>query len=69
MTKNVRIENACTAGYGLQVSVYEPGAEGQPDVLVQQFDLDYPCQMSGQDLYVTATRYIVVREKALRPSL
>lgn len=69
MTKKVRIENADTAGYGLQVSVYEPGLEGQPDVRVQQFDLDHPCQMSGHDLYITAARYIVIREKTLNAIL
>lgn len=71
MTKRVRIENADTADYKVVVQVWEKGApfpdglggtNQAPDVLVSEKRLDYPCQMTGDDVYLTSTRYIVVKE-------
>jgi hypothetical protein len=61
MTKQVRIENADTAPYKLMVETWDKGFEGSPDSLVATQTLSYPTAMSS-GLYVTSTRYIVVRE-------
>lgn len=65
MTKRVRIENADTSEYQVQVEVWDKGAEGQPDTLAKTIDLPHPTAMTGDDVYLTSTRYLVVREKPL----
>lgn len=64
MTKRVRIENADTADYTVLVEVWDKGHDGAPDTLVRTIELRHPCAMAADDsLYLTSTRYIVVREK------
>lgn len=64
MTKRVRIENADTTDYKVVVQVWDKGyPEGEPDKLVQEISLDYPTAMTGDSVYLTSTRYLVVKEK------
>ncbi len=65
MTKQVRIENADTSDYKVEVQVWEKqpvpdGACPLPDVLVNTHYVNYPTAMI-QD-YLTSTRYFVVKE-------
>ena len=62
MTKRVRIENADTSDYKVVVQVWDKGPEGEPDKLASEIKLDYPNSMTGDDIYLTSTRYIVVKE-------
>lgn len=62
MTKKVRIENADTASYKVIVEIWDKGANGVPDTLAKTINLDYPTAMTGDDVYLTSTRYIVVKE-------
>lgn len=71
MTKKVRIENADTASYKVVVEVWDKGAQmpdgmggfnQAPDTLVKTINLDYPTAMTGDDCYLTSTRYLVVKE-------
>lgn len=62
MTKRVRIENADTADYKVAVEVWDKGADGAPDVLAKTVRLDHPTAMTGDDIYLTRTRYLVVKE-------
>jgi hypothetical protein len=67
MTKRVRIENADTADYKVIVQIWDKGGVGNdgtplPDKLAKEIRLDYPTSMTGEDVYLTSTRYIVVRE-------
>lgn len=62
MTKRVRIENADMAPYKVTVQVWDKGVDGAPDTLVKEIDLAYPTSMTGEDVYLTSTRYIVVKE-------
>ncbi len=63
MTKKVRIENADTSDYKVIVQVWDKGyPEGTPDKLVKEVPLNYPTQMTGEDVYITSTRYLVVKE-------
>lgn len=63
MTKRIRVENADTSDYKVIVEVWDKGVDGQPDMLVKTVALSYPTAMSGDDLYLTSTRYVVVREE------
>lgn len=64
MTKKVRIENADTADYKVLVQVWDKGyPEGQPDKLAFEVHLDYPTAMTDANVYLTSTRYIVIKEK------
>lgn len=64
MTKRVRIENADTADYKVVVQVWDKGyPEGEPDKLVEEILLGYPTAMTGDNVYLTSTRYLVVKEK------
>lgn len=63
MTKRVRIENADTADYEVIVQVWDKGADGAPDTLVNEIVLAHPTAMTGDDVYLTSTRYIVVKER------
>lgn len=66
MTKRVRIENADTADYKVIVQIWDKGGVGDvgnlPDTLVKEIHLDYPTAMTGDDVYLTSTRYMVVKE-------
>lgn len=63
MTKRVRIENADTANYKVLVQVWDKGyPEGTPDALVHEITLHNPCDMTDASVYLTSTRYIVVKE-------
>lgn len=66
MTKKVRIENADTGtSFKVVVEVWDKGyPEGQPDKLARTIALDWPTAVTGEDLYITSTRYLVVKEKA-----
>ena len=62
MTKKVRIENADTSSFKVIVEVWDKGIDGKPDTLAFTRNLDYPCSMTGDDIYITSHRYIVVKE-------
>lgn len=62
MTKKVRIENADNASYKVVVEIWDKGFDGAPDVLANTINLDWPTAMTGDDVYLTSTRYIVVKE-------
>ena len=68
MTKRVRIENADTADYKVVVQIWDkyqgppPPADQGPDSLVKEIELAYPTAMTDESVYLTDTRYIVVKE-------
>lgn len=62
MTKVVRIENADNSPYKVIVQVWDKGFDGAPDVLALERNLDYPTAMTSSEVYLTSTRYIVVKE-------
>jgi hypothetical protein len=71
MTKQVRIENADTANYKVLVQVWDKGPQVPdgfggfnqgPDVLQREITLHNPCDMTDSSVYLTSTRYIVVKE-------
>jgi hypothetical protein len=62
MTKHVRIENADTSDYKVIVQIWDKGFDGAPDVLVREVRLDYPTAMTSSDVYLTSTRYLIVKE-------
>ena len=64
MTKKVRIENADLSNYTVLVEVWDKGQDGQPDHLAFTRELACPTAMTGDDVYITASRYIVVKEAA-----
>ncbi len=69
MTKQVRIENADQAPYRVLVEVWDKGyPEGQPDILAKTVELNNPTAMTGSDVYLTSTRYLVVKEAPLLPA-
>ncbi len=64
MTKNIRIENADTSNYKVSVEVWDKGyPHGEPDTLAFTEDLDYPTAMTSSRVYLTSSRYVVIREK------
>ena len=64
MTKQVRIENADTSVHKLMVQVWDEGGifdgKEQPDVLVEQFPLDNPCEIIEKCIH--STRYLIIKE-------
>lgn len=68
MTKKVRIENADNGtSFKVIVQVWDKGAVGEngiqaPDTMAKEIELPYPAMMTGDDVYLTSTRYIVVKE-------
>ena len=63
MTKVVRIENADTNHYKVLVQIWDKGyPEGSPDTLAREIRLEYPTAMTDSSVYLTSTRYIVVKE-------
>ena len=63
MTKQVRIENADMTDKVVIVEVWDKGVDGHPDQMVTTRELAYPTAMVS-DLYLTSTRYLVVKEAA-----
>lgn len=65
MTKHIRIENADTASFKVIVQVWDKShPEGGPDTLAFEERLDYPTAMSSSAVYLTSTRYVVIKEAA-----
>ena len=62
MTKAIRIENADLSDYKVLVQIWDKGAPGQPDTMAREITLGHPTAMTGSDVYLTSTRYIVVKE-------
>lgn len=63
MTKSIRVENACNSNFKVVVEVWDKGyPEGTPDKMVTTINLDYPTSMTGAGLYITNTRYLIVKE-------
>lgn len=63
MTKHVRIENADSSQYRVLVQVWDKGyPAGSPDVLVKEVILANPCEMTDMNIYITNTRYLVIKE-------
>ncbi len=60
MTKNVRIENADTSLWKVQVEVWDKGLDGAPDTLVKTIDLNHPTFLA--EIGITSTRFLVVKE-------
>jgi len=67
MTKRVRIENADTSDFKVVVQVWDKGrvledGSTEPDTMAKEIRLDYPTAMTDADVYLTSTRYLVVKE-------
>lgn len=73
MTKTIRVENADNGPYKVIVEVWDKGrmiepasdtSTGvfEPDTLARTINLDTPCAMTPPDVYLTSTRYLVVKE-------
>lgn len=62
MTKHIRVENADTSDYKIEVQVWDKGQNGEPDALAFIECLDYPTAMTSSNVYLTSTRYVVVKE-------
>jgi hypothetical protein len=62
MTKRIRVENADTSSYKVLVQVWDKGYENEPDKLAQEIILANPCDMTDVHMYITSTRYLVVKE-------
>ena len=63
MTKHIRVENADTSNYKVIVEVWDKGfPEGEPDKLAFVEKLDFPTAMTSSAVYLTSTRYVIVRE-------
>lgn len=66
MTKTVRIENADNSAFGVIVQVWDKGyPEGAPDTLAKEIPLLHPTAMTDSSVYITSTRYLVVKEAVL----
>lgn len=64
MTKKVRIENADQSNYKVVVQVWDkayPEGSG-PDTLAKEVTLNNPCDITGDDVYLTSTRYLIIKE-------
>jgi hypothetical protein len=67
MTKRVRVENADSGtSFKVVVQVWDksfgPGEIDRPDTLVSEHILHNPCDITGYDVYITDTRYLIVKE-------
>ena len=62
MTKRVRIENADTSNFKVIVQVWDKSGTEAPDTLAFEENLDYPTNMTSDKVYITNTRYLVVKE-------
>ena len=63
MTKKIRIENADTSPFKVEVDVIQIGGGDppRPDSLQQTITLDYPAQMT--EVYIHSGQYVIIREK------
>lgn len=64
MTKSIRVENADNSPFKVAVEVWDKGwpLGEAPDTKARTILLEYPTAMTPSDLYITDTRYLVVRE-------
>ena len=65
MTKLVRIENADNSDYKVIVQIWDKAINENgdvADVLFKEVKLDYPTAMTDSSVYLTSTRYLVVKE-------
>lgn len=62
MTKHIRVENADNSNYKVIVQVWDKGFNGAPDTLAFTEELPYPTAMTSGNVYLTSTRYVVVKE-------
>ena len=62
MTKRIRVENADTSDWKVVVQVWDKGANGSPDILAFEERLDHPTFMTSDAVYLTSTRYVIVKE-------
>mgnify|MGYP001614361544 CR=1 FL=1 len=63
MTKRVRVENADSSSYKVVVQIWDKGyPAGSPDVMSREIFLNSPTDMTDDDVYLTGTRYLVVKE-------
>jgi hypothetical protein len=63
MTKRVRVENADTSSYKVVVQIWDKGyPDGTPDVMAKEILLSNPADITNDDVYLTSTRYLVVKE-------
>jgi len=63
MTKRVRIEDADTSSFKIVVQTWDKGyPEGSPDTMAAEVVLNGPTDL--RELYLTSTRYLVVKEAA-----
>lgn len=74
MTKQVRIENADQAPYKVLVEIWDKGQQMPdglggfnqgPDTLARTVELGHPTAMTDSGVYLTSTRYLVVKEAPL----
>lgn len=64
MTKVVRVENADTSTFKVLVQVWEKSSSaGSPDILVREVALNNPCDITDSSVYITGTRYLIVKEQ------
>lgn len=61
MTKRVRVENADTSDKKIAVQVWDRAIDGR-ETMSREIILNNPCDMTGGDIYVTATRFLVIKE-------
>lgn len=63
MTKKVRIENADTSPCKVVVQVWDKGLpDGEPDKMAFERVLANPADMAGDNIFITSTRYLVIKE-------
>lgn len=63
MTKHIRVENADTSDWKVIVEVWDRGyPEGAPDKLAFTERLDHPTAMTSSAVYLTSSRYVVIKE-------
>lgn len=73
MTKHIRVENADNSTYKVIVEVWDKGRVTspaterstecrEPDTLARTIHLDHPAAMTPPDVYLTSTRYLIVKE-------
>lgn len=60
MTKKVRIEDADSSGFKINVQLWEKGQNGKPDALVSESEFYGPADL--REFYITSTRYLVIKE-------
>ena len=61
MTKHVRIENADTSPYRVNVEVWDKGVNGEPHAKVETIVLPHPTSLMVYP--ITSSRYLVIKEQ------